>query len=307
MNNLALISVIVPIYKVESYLRECVDSIIGQTYTNLEIILVDDGSPDRCGEICDEYATKDSRVIVIHKENGGLSDARNVGLDICKGDYISFIDSDDFVHPQFIEVLYTNLVFNEADISFCNFIRFTSSDSIKQTSKTEGSTEVFKGDYMINNLYNNTWVPKNIVVWNKLYKLNIFSSLRFEKGFVHEDELIFTDLFENNYKIIYTDIDLIYYREREGSIMTSNFSLKKIESQKRIYDKRNKFFRKEKRYDLIKLNKKSWLIYLGYWMLNDKSKKRHLLTIKDWVSILSYKEFHWKSKMLLILKLFHVN
>ena len=97
-----LVSVIVPIYKVEPYLRRCLDSIVKQTYTNLEIILVDDGSPDGCPQICDEYAARDKRIIVIHKKNGGLSDARNAGLDICKGEYISFVDSDDWTNENYI-------------------------------------------------------------------------------------------------------------------------------------------------------------------------------------------------------------
>ena len=101
-----LITVIIPIYKVEKYLPKCLDSVLAQTYSNLEIILVDDGSPDNCGAICDEYAARDSRIRVIHKENGGLSSARNSGIDICRGKYISFIDSDDFVSPYFIEMLY---------------------------------------------------------------------------------------------------------------------------------------------------------------------------------------------------------
>ena len=107
--HLPLVSIIVPIYKVEPYLRRCLDSIVNQTYTNLEIILVDDGSPDNCPQTCDEYAAKDNRIIVIHKENGGLSDARNIGLDIWKGDYISFVDSDDWVEKKYIEI-FKNLV-----------------------------------------------------------------------------------------------------------------------------------------------------------------------------------------------------
>ena len=119
-----LVSIIVPIYKVESYLRRCLDSVVSQTYTNLEIILVDDGSPDGCPQICDEYASKDSRIIVIHKENGGLSDARNVGLDICKGEYISFVDSDDWINNHYIEKLLSAAETVKADIAVasCKYI-----------------------------------------------------------------------------------------------------------------------------------------------------------------------------------------
>ena len=116
----SLVSVIVPIYKVEKYLNKCVDSIINQSYKNLEIILVDDGSPDKCGEICDKYAEKDSRVKVIHKENGGLSDARNAGIDIAKGDYLLFVDSDDWITSNICEVLIKNANDNLSDIIACN-------------------------------------------------------------------------------------------------------------------------------------------------------------------------------------------
>lgn len=118
-----LISIIVPVYKVEQFIHECVDSIIDQTYNHLEIILVNDGSPDRCGEICEEYAKQDHRIVVIHKENGGLSSARNAGLDICKGEYIAFIDSDDVIHPQFVELLYANI--KEADLAFVKCLVLT--------------------------------------------------------------------------------------------------------------------------------------------------------------------------------------
>lgn len=130
-----LISIIVPVYKVEQFIHECVDSIIDQTYNHLEIILVNDGSPDRCGEICEEYAKQDHRIVVIHKENGGLSSARNAGLDICKGEYIAFIDSDDVIHPQFVELLYANI--KEADLAFCEMLGFDSHLGITKEEKIE--------------------------------------------------------------------------------------------------------------------------------------------------------------------------
>ena len=120
-----LVSIIVPIYKVEPYLRRCLDSIVNQTYTNLEIILVDDGSPDGCPQICDEYAAKDKRIVVIHKENGGLSDARNAGLDICKGEYIFFIDSDDWIKTDTIEFLYKITQDKKSDIVIGDYITTT--------------------------------------------------------------------------------------------------------------------------------------------------------------------------------------
>ena len=124
MNN-ELISVIVPVYKVENYLRECLDSIINQTYKNLEIILVDDGSPDKSGEICDEYALKDSRITVYHTENKGQAHARNYGLDRCRGDYITFIDSDDIVKNSYVEKLFALLKYYDSDMSACSVERFS--------------------------------------------------------------------------------------------------------------------------------------------------------------------------------------
>ena len=112
-----LISVVVPIYNVENYIKKCVDSILSQTYKNLEIILVDDGSPDNCPQICDEYAQKDNRIKVIHKENGGLSDARNAGIDISKGKFITFIDSDDYIEKDYVEVLYNSIKENASDMA----------------------------------------------------------------------------------------------------------------------------------------------------------------------------------------------
>ncbi len=124
-NSEELVSVIVPIYKVEEYLRECVDSIINQTYKNLEIILVDDGSPDNCGEICEEYARNDSRVTVYHKENGGLSDARNYGMARSHGEYITFVDSDDVIKENFVEALMELIHKYNADIAVSPYISFS--------------------------------------------------------------------------------------------------------------------------------------------------------------------------------------
>ena len=125
-----LISIIVPIYNVEKYLKQCIESIISQTYRNIEIILVDDGSPDNCGKICDEYSQKDKRIIVLHKENGGLSDARNKGIDIAKGDYLTFVDSDDFVNIDYIEKLYNSIKFNNTKLAQCGISKVDENNEI---------------------------------------------------------------------------------------------------------------------------------------------------------------------------------
>ncbi|PPL00253.1 glycosyltransferase family 2 protein [Parapedobacter indicus] len=211
-----LISVIVPVYKVEDYLERCVDSILIQTYRNLEIILVDDGSPDNCPIICDEYTRKDNRIRVIHRENGGLSEARNSGLDVAKGEFISFVDSDDAVHPQFIESLYKGIVQTGSDFAVCGFQSFSEESEIK-TDFSSHEVYSYAGTDLLNGSYNIEY----IVAWNKLYKKEIWQNLRYPKGKYHEDEFVFHLVFYSAKKICRIKLPLYYYFRRENSIMTS--------------------------------------------------------------------------------------
>ena len=182
------ISVIVPVYKVEEYLCRCVDSIINQTYKNLEIILVDDGSPDSCGRICDEYAEKDSRIKVIHKENGGLSSARNAGLDIATGDYIGFVDSDDFIDAEMYSMLYEMIKNADVEISGVNGRSFVEEEHLlpyiagrKNISKEQSCEEAIKG--LLLRTFNSS-------VCSKLFLGSLFKSRRFEIGKLSEDALL---------------------------------------------------------------------------------------------------------------------
>ncbi|MEI7668283.1 MAG: glycosyltransferase family A protein, partial [Erysipelotrichaceae bacterium] len=162
-----LISVIVPVYNVEKYIDRCVSSILNQTYKNLDIILVDDGSQDKSGQICDEYALKDNRIKVLHKSNGGLSDARNKGIELSKGEYISFVDSDDTISNNFIDKLYNLCVNYSSDISMCYFKQFTSEISFNR--EHESRIDIFTNIQMLENLINEKYV-QSTVAWNKLYK-----------------------------------------------------------------------------------------------------------------------------------------
>ncbi len=237
-----LISVIVPIYNVEKYIRKCIDSIINQTYINLEIILVDDGSPDNCGEICDEYAKKDNRIKVIHKQNGGLSSSRNAGLDIAKGEYISFIDSDDYVAENFIEKLYDVCIKNEADIAECDFLKFE--NDVLNENNQEYSCECYKPIEMQNKIFTKENV-KTIVVWNKLYKKYIYENLRFPEGKINEDEFITYKAFYNcKRNIAVINEKLYYYRFNSESIMGSKFNVKRLDALEAL--KERKTFYKEK-------------------------------------------------------------
>lgn len=215
MDN-SLISVIVPIYKVEPYLHKCVDSILGQTYSNIEIILVDDGSPDNCGKICDEYAAKDRRVKVIHKVNGGLSDARNSGIDIAKGNYISFVDSDDWIHPQYLEVLYNDLKMSQSDISMCSFIR-VHNRCAKMVNSVDKKYKILDSDEAIRlTLYQK---QLDTSAWCKLFKKELFMGLRFTIGRLYEDLDFLYKIYEKAKTLVRTESKLYYYYCRQDSIL----------------------------------------------------------------------------------------
>ena len=187
------ISVIVPIYKVEPYLRQCVDSILNQTYTNLEIILVDDGSPDNCGAICDEYAAKDTRVKVIHKENGGLSDARNAGLDIAVGDCYYFVDSDDYLPVRSVEEMIEMLRKQDADMVIGGFERFSDkTGEVFFSTESEGLvTYVYTQEEAFRDFYRD-----GCQAWAVLYRRHVHQNIRFPKGEINEDEAIIFQLLE---------------------------------------------------------------------------------------------------------------
>ena len=214
------ISVIIPVYRVEEHLRECVDSVINQTYTNLEIILVDDGSPDSCPQICDEYARADDRVKVIHKPNGGLSSARNAGIDIATGKWIGFVDSDDFIAPNMYEKLY--IIVEGCDLAICNYSKVNEESALLNSDNAHMKDEVLT---KVEALYKATYpscMVYYITAWNKLYSSKLFADIRFPEGKLHEDEFIVHHIFDKCAKVATTSECLYMYRQRDGSIMKSN-------------------------------------------------------------------------------------
>lgn len=246
------ISVIVPIYKVENYLYRCVDSIINQTYTNLEIILVDDGSPDNCPRICDEYAKKDSRIKVIHKKNGGLSDARNAGLDIATGEYIGFVDSDDYISLHFYQRLMNIMEASDSDIVECRIKKFKEIEKIDDIENNKLDFITFNTNEAMEDLILNNIL--SVTVWNKLYKREVIEKLRFKVGKTNEDDFYTYLAFDNANKISKLDEDLYYYLQREDSIMGKNYKLNRLDEIEAKYE-RLKFI--EKKYkNLILLAKK---------------------------------------------------
>jgi glycosyltransferase involved in cell wall biosynthesis len=212
-----------------------VEIIINQTYKNLEIILVDDGSADNCGKICDEYAQKDNRIIVIHKENGGLSDARNKGLDIATGEYIGFVDSDDFIALEFYEILYKTLIETDSDLAFCGFQRFHNEDEIVRDFE-DYQIETYKGIDVLNDFYNDEQNALFVVAWNKLSKKSIWQNLRFPCGKYHEDEFIAHEIYLLANNIAYVKRNMYYYFQREESIMLSNDNRFIMERRKNIIE-----------------------------------------------------------------------
>lgn len=277
MQDSPLISVIVPIYKVEPYLRRCVDSIVNQTYTNLEIILVDDGSPDGCPAICDEYAAKDSRIVVIHKENGGLSDARNAGLDICKGEYISFVDSDDWVADCFIEVHFKSILDTNAEISICNYIRTSSS-----YSATIKANEVNKKVLSPTEAVKKLWSEEEttfVTAWGKIYKSNLWKEIRFPKGLIHEDEYTSYKLLYKAKKTVFINIPLYCYYQRPDSIMAgvrpSSIRVLKARWERYEYFKNHQ----EKKIVDLCLNTLCWDLLFAYNQV--KTEKKRILGFRD--------------------------
>lgn len=221
-----LISIIVPIYKVEPYLDRCIRSIAEQTYDNLEIILVDDGSPDNCPAMCDAWAAKDRRIKVIHKENGGLSDARNAGLALATGEYVSFIDSDDHIAPEFIARLLGAVTKTGAQVAECatdyvdeegNVLRLRNAADVEEMDKIQALQRLVQE----NGVYQ--------TVWNKLYRREIIADIPFAVGKLNEDEFWTYQVFDRIKKLAVVPDPLYHYLQRSGSIMGAGYSLRRMD------------------------------------------------------------------------------
>ena len=233
------ISVIVPIYKTEKYLDKCIESIVNQTYTDIEIILVDDGSPDNCPIMCDEWAKKDERIKVIHKENGGLSDARNAGIDIASGEYIGFVDGDDCILPTMYEKLYSAIEANEADLSICGYLYVD--EELHQLEASEYSSpmknEVLDSYGAMQRLCTEDkyWYYTTSV--NRLYRKYLFDEIRFPKGVLHEDEYT-SHRFYNACKTVVCIEDCLYlYVQRSNSITTSTYNIRRLDALEACLDR----------------------------------------------------------------------
>lgn len=220
------VSIIVPVYRVEKYLAKCVDSILNQTYKNFELILVDDGSPDNCGKICDEYAIKDDRVRVFHKENGGLSDARNYGIKKAKCEWIVFIDSDDYIKEDYIETL-VKICEDDCQIGIVSYSYVYEDYKEKKYSAKNNRTKKYNtNEALTTMLYQKEF---DTAAWGKIYKRELFNKIEFPTGKIYEDISTIYKVFLKSNKIAYCNSKKYMYLQRKDSIMGRNFKLKDMD------------------------------------------------------------------------------
>ncbi len=232
----SLVSVIVPVYNTEKYLQKCIDSIVNQSYRNIEVILIDDGSTDNSASICDKFAENDNRVIVFHKDNEGLSVARNFGIDRATGEYILFVDSDDYIDAMMIEKLHNKIVLDNADISICSFNYIDENGKILDLKAEDKvvldrlftSKEAYDGLCSDNK-------TSYIVSWNKLYKKKLFDTIRFPRWKQHEDLMVAHLIYEKCDRITTVNEPLYYYLQRDSSIMGQKFNIKFLDMAEAYY------------------------------------------------------------------------
>lgn len=223
------LSIIVPVYKVEKYLDECIQSILDQTFTDFELILVDDGSPDSCPQICDAAAEQDSRVRVIHQKNGGLSAARNTGVEAARGNWLGFVDSDDFVAPDMYEKLYHAAVNAGADCAVCSIQLTDENGKQIETPPNMKLTAGVYGQAALLEQLRGGWYPPLVVAWNKLYRWELFRTLRYPEGRLHEDNFVVAKLYLSMNSAVCIEDALYCYRQREGSITRSKCTLRNLD------------------------------------------------------------------------------
>ena len=263
-----LISIIVPVFNVDQYLEYCIESILAQTITNYEMILIDDGSTDHSPSICDRYAEKHPQIFVFHQTHLGVADTRNIGLKYSKGDYVVFVDSDDYINPKMLEILYNHLLEFKADISICSFEKVFSHSKQELPdydrklccyTNIEACEQLFSEEYL-----------DMAVCWNKLYKKDLFQNIAFPMGIIHEDEAVAYKLLYQASLIVYTNAKLYYYFQNEKGIMGKGFSKKSLDLLT-VYENRIIFMEQNKQMDLLQ---KSMMEYcnrtISYYQIMNK-------------------------------------
>lgn len=255
------ISIIVPVYKVEKYINRCINSILNQKFKDFELILVDDGSPDNCGKICDDYATKDKRIRVIHKNNEGVSSARNSGLDIAKGEYIGFVDGYNYIHSNMYEILYNTIIDYESDISICDYEMVNNKNIEKYEVPKIINIKKFNNIEALNEMHKENGV-KFVIACNKLYHKNIFKNIRYPYCKIHEDEFVIHKVLFNSKNTLYINYPLYYYYQNEEGITKGKFALKNFDASY-AYKDRMKFFKEIRNINLY--NKAQYTFVLNFF------------------------------------------
>ncbi len=303
------VSIVVPIYNVEKYLDRCIKSILNQTYKNIEIILVDDGSADESGAIADRYADTDDRIRVIHKANGGLSDARNAGIDICGGEYICFVDSDDAIDSRYVSCMLEACQKNDADIAICRFENVEADYTVHEGNITVAeevmtSIEALQSIYSANNV-------NTVVAWNKLYSAKLWKDVRYPKGRIHEDEATTYKLLHKAKKVVSLDTVLYYYYRNASGITGSTFSHKRLDILWAI-EQRMEYFKNNGLMDLYEKDSYKYLCKLltCYYQVKHMSGDNKQLTDE---MMCKYKKklqecldssFAWSTKRKLAMRIF---
>ncbi len=287
------VSVIVPVYKTEKYIVRCVESLITQTYENLEILLVDDGSPDNAGKICDEYADKDARIKVIHQKNAGQSAARNNALKIAAGDYFCFVDSDDYIAPDMIEKLYRLTEDASADISMVDYLTFTGEKAEISDEAVGAEPEVMNNIQMIRNIHT-VKDELYVVMWGKLFKRELFNGIEFAEGRICEDLDVLYRLYDKAQKSVYSSEKLYYYFR--GNVSSSTFGL-----NQKFYDdvfwvlEREIRYIDEKHPDLSVYPRRTYM----YWIVDLAKKKGGIISLGELKQVYKrYREMYRESRSL---------
>ena len=296
MKNDYLVSIVIPVYNVEKYVEKCLLSVINQTYKNLEIIVVNDGTKDNSLKICEMLKEKDARIKIINQENAGLSCARNTGIENASGEYICFVDSDDFLDKDFIDTLLSNALQNNVDICACDFWYIDESNkkwSLKiKKDKKYSNMEALK-DILLDTQ------ETEVMIWNKLYKLELFkkNNIRFPVGKLHEDNYTTYKLYYFSNGVYFVNKKLYYYLQRNDSIMGKKFNIKRLDILNSI-DEKKEFFKKENinLKDELIFNEMSTLINLLNIMIRDKFNTREFYDIVE--KVCKNKKVYLKNKYL---------
>ena len=299
--QMPLISIIVPAYNVEKYLNRCIDGILAQTIDNFEVILIDDGSSDRTLEICNYYARLDMRINVLHQNNQGVSAARNAGLDLAKGDFISFIDADDYVYSDYLEKMYSMIEKYNAEMCICGYLHFTG--NIPKQECNNASVDIKNGRQMCGYLYDYNISEKYVIPWAKLYRKNLFDKVRFPVGKIHEDQFVTYQVYYYCSKVVELKDELYCYFTSPGSITRGGFSIKRYDNVQALEEAVH-FYTERGDYDLAKQAEKlkklfisMFAIYAREYGIYDMVDSRYRCSVFKAVRIikdqLGYDQYEW--------------